>query len=179
MQQEERILFHQHNYTLKGLSGNGLTTIASHYQEQLLKEFNELSDSIGDDWVEVPDLAQFFHQKVTKSALISMYGPHLIRLNPNIVQDLWDFFPFVLGLFLGLPRWILPKAHSLRAKLLDGIMRYYNHAHENYNANGPDEDWEEFFGSQFTRKKHMELWERFGAMGARARAAEDLSFFWA
>lgn len=151
----------------------------SHYQRFIIETFTELLEDMGDEWVEIPDLAELIHTHVTKSALNSMFGPHLIRLNPDIVHDLWAFVPNVMNLFLGLPRWLLPAAYRLRDKLLDGIMRYYEHAYENYDTNGPEQDWEEFFGSRFTRTKHMDLWEKFEPMDAKARAAEELSFLWA
>lgn len=175
----ERILLTQHDFTARNLSGDSLTSIVSHYQHYLVETLTELHDGMGDGWVEIPDLTEFVHDHVTKSAIISMFGPHLIRLNPDFVQDIWAFVPDVLHLFLRLPRWLLPKAYRLRDKLLDGIMRYYKHAYENYDPNGPGQDWEEFFGSRFTRTKHMELWEQFEPMDSRARAAEDLSFLWA
>ncbi|KAF9785662.1 hypothetical protein IL306_004791 [Fusarium sp. DS 682] len=175
----ERILLAQHDFTARNLSGEGLTSIVSHYQRFLVEAFTELLKDMGDDWVEIPDLSEWMQTHVTKSAILSMYGPHMIRLNPDLVHDLWTFLPDVQNLYLGIPRWLLPAPYRLRDKILDSITRYYQHAYENYDPDGPDQDWEEFFGSRFIRNKHMELWEKFEPMDTRARAAEDMSFLWA
>lgn len=110
---------------------------------------------------------------------MSMYGPHIIRLNPDIVQDIWKFIPDVMILFMGPPKWLMPSTFRLREKLLNAIEAHYRHAQEHYKANGADEEWEEYYGSSFMRKKYFELWEQFDPIDSRASAAEDLSFLWA
>lgn len=144
-----------------------------------MKTFAEVSHSLGDDWTELPDLGGFFHDHVAKAAIIAIYGPNLLRLNPGFIEDMWSFFPWMMVLFMKIPRWMLPSVYRTRERLLQGIMKYYQHAEENYNPQSPDEQWEEQWGSRFTRTKHREFWPGFNAMDAKARAAEDLSFLWA
>ncbi|KAH8168936.1 cytochrome p450 domain-containing protein [Sarocladium implicatum] len=176
---DDRIMYHQHNFTIKNLSGESLSTLTRRYQEELVKTFTQLSGELGDEWVELPDLTEFLHKHVAHAAVIAIYGPHLLRLNPGFIDDLWSFFPWVMFLLLKLPRWLAPRVYRTRERLLEGIMRYYQHAEANYDAKGSEQQWEEHWGSRFTRTKHREFWGGFSAMDAKARAAEDLSFLWA
>lgn len=118
---------------------------------------------------------------IMTAAITAMFGPHLIALNPTFVQDFWSWNIDIGPLFMGLPRWLIPGAYRRRDKMLHSIERWHQYAHENYdcsNEDADDVDWEPFFGSRFSRRR-QQMFGKWEAMDARAKAAEDMSFIWA
>lgn len=115
---------------------------------------------------------------VMKATLTSMFGPHLLSLNPTFIEDFWAWNIDMGPLFMGLPRWLIPGAYRRRDKLLESIMRWHAYAHAHYDCEEDEVEWEPYFGSRFSRRRQR-LFGRWDAMDARARAAEDLSFIWA
>jgi hypothetical protein len=107
-----------------------------------------------------------------------MFGPHLVRLTPDFIDDLWDFVPTMGQLFLRTPRWLMPEAYRRRDRLLEGILRWHKYAREHFDESAGDPDWEECYGSRFS-KARQDFFAGFEAFDARACAADDLSFIWA
>lgn len=169
-----------HNLVNKSLTGASLETITAEFQRSLSKQLSEL-DTVGDEWVDIPDLNVFMRTHIMKAALTAMFGPYLIELNPGFVDDFWEWNLDMGPLFMGLPKWLIPGAYRRRENLLKSIMRWHKFAHENYdssNVGSEAVDWEPYFGSKFSRAR-QHTFARWEVMDARARAAEDMSFMWA
>ncbi|KAJ3536611.1 hypothetical protein NM208_g6648 [Fusarium decemcellulare] len=176
----DRILLEIHNLVNRNLTGASLATITAQFQTTLAEQLSEL-DTIGDEWVEIPDLNAFMRTHIMKAALTAMFGPHLIDLNPTFVDDFWVYNADIGPLYMGLPQWLIPGAYRRREKMLQSIMRWHKFAHEHYdcsNVGEQDTDWEPYFGSKFSRRR-QNTFAKWEVMDAKAKAAEDLSFIWA
>ena len=189
------------------LTGASLAGITSRFQQSLAERLTEVD--IGEDWVEIPDLYDFMRVVVMEAALVSMFGPYILSLNPTFIHDFWAWNEDMGALFLGLPRWIIPKAYRRRAKMLENIKRWHKHAHEHFDCTRErkdDPDWEPYFGSKFSRRRQAMFgryvkfadtvadrsktcWRfdvhdadqknRWEEIDATAKAADDLGFIWA
>jgi hypothetical protein len=72
---------------------------------------------IGSDWVEGPDIENFWMTPLTAALNEAMAGPILENLNPTFTKDFIEFLPYVHRLMKGYPRWSMPRAFALRESL--------------------------------------------------------------
>jgi hypothetical protein len=174
-----RIFHTMHKLLNSYLSGPSLTGITARFQEKLANLIEE-DDSIGDTWVEIPDLYEYVQNLVMSAAVHSMFGAYILSLNPTLVKDFFAFNSKVDRLFMSIPRWIDPEAYELREKMLMSIKRWHNYAHDHFDCNRfgeEDADWEPCFGSKFSRARQSQFlqWEQ---LDDTARAADDLGILW-
>lgn len=177
---ENRTFFINHRMLSTYLSGTSLAGITARFIEHFAKQIEE-DESIGDEWVEIPDLYDFMQNQVMSAAIKSMFGAHLLKLNPSFIKDFWAWNAKVGGLFMRIPRWLDPQAYILQARMLTSIKRWHNYAHEHFDCNRfgeEDEEWEPYFGSKFAKARQSQFlkWEKFDET---ARAASDLGIIWA
>ena len=179
-QPEESIETLIHRAVNTGLSGAPLDALTARFQEYLVEQIEEESESkIGDNWVEFPDLNAFVEKHVFNAAIRSMFGTYILSLNPTLAEDFWKFNRFIGALFMGQPRWLRPAAYRAREKMLENIKRWQRYAHEHCDiANLGDVKWEPYYGSRFIRERQVLLTKR-GILDETARAAENFAFMWA
>lgn len=169
-----------HNLVNRNLTGVSLINITAQFQKSLSQQLSDL-DTVGDEWVALPDLNAFMRTHLMRAALTAMFGPYLVELNPTFVEDFWAYNSDIGPLYMGLPKWLVPGAYRRREKMLQSIMRWHKFAHEHYDCSKvgeDDEKWDPYFGSKFSRRR-QHTFAKWDVMDARARAAEDLSFIWA
>lgn len=168
-----------HRGVQTGLSGAQLDVLASRFQTTLLDKMQKSRHEIGDDWVQIPDLTNLVQRYVLESAMCTFFGPYMISLNPTIVDDFCHFNEYIRLLFMGMPRWLIPRAYEARDRMLQCIKRWYEHASENCEvAELEDVDWEPYYGSRFIRERQGLLAKR-GVVDETARAAENFANLWA
>lgn len=147
-------MYETHKLTNNDLSGSSLRSITSRFQQSLAERLTKVE--IGEEWVEVPDLYDFMRVVVMEAALVSMFGPYILSLNPSFLDDFWAWNEDMGALFMGFPKWMIPTAYRRRSKMLSNIERWHKHAHENFDCNkvgDSDPDWEPYFGSKFSRRR--------------------------
>ncbi|KAK2776757.1 hypothetical protein FQN52_003283 [Onygenales sp. PD_12] len=177
---DKRVFYDIHTLVNTNLSGESLVGITSRYQTFLAQQLSDIEE-IGDDWVELPDLYAFMQHHVMKAAMVSMFGPYILSLNPTFMEDFWPWTQDIGPLFMDLPRWLIPASFRRRTRMLENIKRWQKHAHENFDCNkiAPEDiDWEPYWGSKYSRKRQS-LFGRWEEMDATAKAADDLGFIWA
>lgn len=174
---QDRIFHIKHKMVNTYLSGQSLTGITMRFQENLAKLIKE-DKSICNDWVELPDLQKYVEHLVMSAAVQSMFGTYILSLNPTLIEDFFAWSAKIGTLFLAIPPWLDPNAYRLRSKVLNAIKRWQKYAHEHFDCNKEDIEWEPYFGSKFSRARQTQFlkWEQ---MDAASRAAEDLGIMWA
>ncbi|KAL8777115.1 MAG: hypothetical protein Q9194_002741 [Teloschistes cf. exilis] len=163
-----------------GLSGPHLDALTERFQQYFAEQI-QLDQLIGpdDDWLPVNDLNAFVEKRVFEAAVRSMFGTHMLSLNPELADDFWNFNRVIGTLFMGLPRWLSPAAYRARDKMLRSIKDWQRHARDHCPVEKfQGIDWEPYYGSKFIRERQGLLTKR-GIMDETARAAENLAFMWA
>ncbi|KAI0846352.1 cytochrome P450 [Daldinia vernicosa] len=176
-----RINFHQAHTVHEFLSGQHLTHIADRYLTILQRNLSSLFASRSDDWVEYPDLYQFIQIQATKASIETIMGSKILEINPNIIDDFWEFDNNVPQFLKCLPRWMMPAPFKARDRVHDSIKKWhaYAHAHSDcsrISANDPE--WEPFFGTKMIRARQNYML-KMKPLDADARASEDLGLMMA
>ena len=174
-------LEHQIHTALQSmLAGPRLEILAGRYQQAVIGQVLEGNASMGDDWVEMPDLCSFVEKHIFEAATRAVFGPYLVQLNPTVADDFWDFNRHVKSMFMGVPKWMNGAAIRARDRMTDNVKRWQRHAAEHVTIDDIPEDteWEPYYGSKSTRIRQQLLLKR-GIIDESARAAENLAFMWA
>ena len=169
-----------HRSIRNGLSGLHLDSLTARFQHYLqVQSEADLACMKGDEWTGLPDLNGFVEKHVFEAAIGSMFGTHILSLNPTLAEDFWNFNRVIKSLFMGLPRWTNPAAYRARDKMLESIQKWQTYAGQHCDiARVGDVEWEPYYGSKFIRERQVLLTKR-GIVDERARAAENFAFMWA
>ena len=137
--------------------------------------------SIDLDWTKHVDLSPFLQNIVFPASTESIFGSELLSLNPNLTEDFWSFERNIPTLLKQLPRWLAPRAHRSRAKML-GIIKNW-HAHANARTDFTkvgrnDPEWEPFLGTKLIKERQRFMHD-IDIMDADSRASEDLGLLFA
>ncbi|KAI0398718.1 cytochrome P450 [Xylaria palmicola] len=91
---------------------------------------------------------------VASCAVSTLFGPHMLSLNPGFLDAFWDFDSVFFNLVLGVPRWMYPRPFNAHDRHLAMINRYLNHALKHFDWDGPDAQasWEPLFGARICRE---------------------------
>jgi hypothetical protein len=154
---KDRIDHITHHGFLRALGGPGLLPTARRYMNALTARMEQ--ENFSGEWVEMADLSNFFQDVVGSSLIECVYGPTMLRLNPEFMQDLWGFDVSVPWLARGVPSFIKPSAHKPRQKCVDQLKRWYAYAREHFDESNisPDGDGDPFWGSNLMRYRQEKL----------------------
>lgn len=173
---ENRIWYHHSAAAHKHLSGKSLQAMGQRFMEFLAADI-AADSSIGHEWVELPDLYEFWRAQIVDAAIKALFGTHILRLNPSFTNDFWTYIADISTLMMGLPRWVTPKAYADRERVLQAIKRWhvYAEAHSEYTKTEPDDpEWDEYWGSKYLKVRHQ-FRHAISCMDADAHAADDLA----
>ncbi|KAI0188149.1 Pfs, NACHT and ankyrin domain protein [Xylaria flabelliformis] len=139
--------FHQ------AFSGPALVPTTRRFMDALVSRVEELQ--ITDDWMEIPDLLDFFHHHIGASLIESIFGPTLLRLNPTFIDDMWAFDDNIPWLARAVPSWIMPGPYRIRERLVGQFKRWYAYAREHFHESCiyDDRDGDPYWGSNLTRTR--------------------------
>jgi len=157
------------------LAGQSGFRIGERYLEILSR--NMMTDiCVGYEWTKLVDLSLFVQDLVFPAGTESLFGSTILSLNPNLTEDFWIFERNIPILLKHVPRWLAPRAHRSRDKMLGTIKSWHAYANERTDFNkvdSKDPDWEPFLGTKFVRERHRFLHD-IDIMDADSRASEDL-----
>ncbi|KAK0616676.1 putative cytochrome P450 [Immersiella caudata] len=128
--------------------------LAQRYFLALREQLGTTIPPSGEEW-ETLHLHTFTRTLISTSALISLCGPSILTLTPNIVPLYWDFDKNVNPILYGAPRWLFPQSYAAQDKFYAGIERWLDHAQETFNwddKSALESDWEPVFGSRLCRE---------------------------
>jgi hypothetical protein len=172
----DRIWYHHSTAAHKYLSGKFLQAMGQRFIKFLADE-TAANSTIGKEWIELPDLYDFWRSQIVHAAIKALFGTHFLRLNPSFTDDFWRYIADISTLMMGLPRWVTPKAYADRDRVLEAIKRWheYAEAHSDYTKSGPDDpEWDEYWGSKYLKVRHQ-FRHDISCMDADAHAADDLA----
>ena len=161
----------------KFLSGDRLTGYYRRWQAGFNERLKEMN--IDEDWVEMPDLMEFW-EKTFGIAVIEAYtGPVLRCVNPDLLSDLRLYDWYIPDLSRGLPKWMNRKAYAIRDKLTKSVMQWHAIARARFNESliDADGDADPYWGSAFIRER-QEIFDGIDNIDYKAYAASDLGFIW-
>lgn len=168
-----------HVSLVKFTSGKGLLGFYSRWITAFKRYLDSLE--IENDWLEMPDLLDFFRDQFGAAATEAICGDILMkRVNPNFIRDLDEYDQSMPSLSKGFPSWMIPKAYAIRNKLLANIKEWHSIAREEFRESSvhSDGDFDPYWGSEFIRSR-QKLFESIDDFDYDAYAASDLGFIWA
>lgn len=118
-----RVSYRTHENLVQGLLGSALTPASDRFENILTESFYSLG--ISDEWVEFPDLLQFFEDHIGTAIVETVFGSALLAQNPGFIRDLWAYDRVVMSLAKRLPFFWIPEAYRLREKLLLSVKKWH------------------------------------------------------
>lgn len=118
-----RVSYRTNENLVQGLLGVSLTPDSDRFENTMTKSFYSLA--ISDEWVESPDLVQFFEEHIGTGIVEIVVGSDLLAQNPGFIRDLWAYDKVVMSLAKRLPFFWIPEAYRLREKLLLPVKRWH------------------------------------------------------
>lgn len=176
---EHRIIYLQHHAAHIYLSGLSLAEMNQRYLSTLGRNLS--ARSIGEEWIELPDLYEFLQHEVFRAAVEAMCGSFVLSLNPTLVEDFWNYDASIPSLVKGYPRWLAFNAHKARDKMLKSVKRWHGFANQfaDCTKTGPnDPEWDPCWGSKLVKARQSYCLAT-GVMDADAIASEDLGLMFA
>lgn len=149
IQDSERIWRHTHEAQSRTLqSGDQVEVLGQVFTREMLRIAND--EPLG-EWTTVP-LHHTFKNKMSTASTISLIGRGAFRYNPKLIEDFWVFMDGFMGLFLGYPRFLAPKAWDARDRLTKACTKVLESVEEEYDSlQSSDPDWDENIGSRVNR----------------------------
>ncbi|CAD6447907.1 65795566-4059-423b-9ce8-6320b22c028f [Sclerotinia trifoliorum] len=141
----------------RALSGPGLIPTSRRYVSALTVRLDEKRFST--NWAEMEDFSNFFRDVVSSSLIEFLYGPTMIRLNPEFMKELWGFDASVPWLARGVPSFIKPSAYKPRENCVAQLKLWYSYARKHFTKSSisPDGDGDPYWGSNLMRYRQEKL----------------------
>ncbi|GAP87288.1 putative NACHT and Ankyrin domain protein [Rosellinia necatrix] len=150
-----RIDYVLHQSFIRGWSGPGLVHTTRRFRGALQARADGL-DISSTSWVQVPDIFQFLLNPVSASITESVFGPTLLSINPDFLDDLWAYDAKLPWMARGLPSFLMPAPYRIRDRLRAQIKRWQSHARDSFRESDIEGDGgDPFWGSELVRQ----LWE--------------------
>lgn len=142
-----------HDGLSRGLTGPALIPTTDRYIESFIYRLKSLT--VTDSWFEIEDLNTFIKQLSGEAVIEAIFGPTLHALNPKFVEDLWKLDADLPRFSKGFPAFLNKKAQQNRQGLVEQIIRWYNHARDNFDESmiEKDGDGDPIWGSAMIRKR--------------------------
>ncbi|KAF2753076.1 cytochrome P450 [Pseudovirgaria hyperparasitica] len=171
---KHRVFYHQHLSAHRFLTGHNLKRMTERFVDFLSEECYQ-DRSIGEDWIDMPDLFDFWKTRVLCAAVKALFGTWILKLNPSFQEDFWTYVNATPTLMKGIPRFLAPGAYAARDRVFESIKIWHRYAseHSDYKDNGPEsKEWDEYWGSSWL-KVRQQFARNTGEMSEDAIAAED------
>ncbi|CAI6332412.1 unnamed protein product [Periconia digitata] len=165
-----------------------LASVHSKYQDDV--EFKSLTDTFisifrrnmsnkmfqPSSWTQIEDLWSFLEIEITRGAVETLFGSALIKNQPKLVRDYWDFQSKTGEFIPGLPRFTISSAVPPRDRLLEGIRKWLQTTHGGTDfaqIKASDPVWDEKRGSKFIQECDA-TFAQIPSFNYQARASECL-----
>ena len=174
---QNRIYYRTHQMLLQGLLGQGFSPKMDRFEEELETSVSSLP--VSEEWVEFPDLMEFYQLILGCIVIKTVFGKALLSCNPDFIRMLWDFDSVVTGLAKRFPIICAPKKYWLRRKLIQCVKNWHRyatiHSTESESAEGRDVD--PLWGSRMIRERYSML-HNIKSQDPDSIASTDLAFIW-
>lgn len=136
-----------------------------------------LSPQAGSTWMEIPDLYAFFEHHVTTAIAETLLGSAIVQSYPRFIEDLWIHIEYTDHFFLGLPRFLIPKAYAARDRLLNNIRHWSRKSQSLRQQNAVDTCWDAVAGSALLQEREK-LYGEMPGHDEHGRAAQTLGLLY-
>ncbi|KEY66051.1 hypothetical protein S7711_09416 [Stachybotrys chartarum IBT 7711] len=177
---EKRVDYMLHKAFNQAWAGRSMTAAS--------QRFMKLLDSHMDSWdipesgTDVDDFFKFIGRAVSSSVTETVFGPALLKLNPDLIENAWAFDNDLPWMFRQVPAFLMPRPYRLRKKMCLQIRRWYAYARQWFTEASiyPDGDGDPFWGSEIIRHLQKELLRNGnrGFIDDESFAAHDLGLIW-
>jgi hypothetical protein len=86
-----RLDYLEHQSIVKFLEGKALQPFWQRYADDIADRFHALHERLASGPESHDDLMRYLQDEIATSTINAKCGPHLLRLNPNFLQDFFDF----------------------------------------------------------------------------------------
>ena len=163
--------FHKH------LLGDGLKKLYTEFAVSFSNRLPALG--IQDQWIQQPDLLDFWLPSMTSAMNEALAGPILECVNPQFSSDLMKYYPYLHSLMKGVPTWMTPEAYRLQKSLIRDVATWHAIARVRFQASDIDQSTgrDPWWGSAFMRERQNIL-QGVDNWDAHSIAASDFGIFW-
>ena len=91
VESRNRIDWRVHQSLTAFLEGKGLSSLCKRFSDNITERLHDLRVRTGSNWEYCDDLMKFTGDDATISIISALCGPHMLRLNPNFIEDYWEF----------------------------------------------------------------------------------------
>ncbi|KAI1430610.1 cytochrome P450 [Xylaria sp. CBS 124048] len=134
------------------------------------------------EWTPVDDVFLLFGRAVSSSVTETVFGPSLLKLNPDIIETAWALDQALPWLFRQVPAFLMPRPYRLRKKMSKQIQRWYAYSRQWFTESSvdPDGDGDPYWGSEIVRRLQRELLRDGdrGFIDDECFAAHDMGLIW-
>lgn len=153
-----------------------VVAFVQHFEENIENWVQNCDFPDNGEWVELPDLYKFMRKMVLRAATDALYGPDLLRRNPSLEEDFWEFDANVQTLCKGVPRILSPEPYRIRERcvraLLDWRLRALPEEERTETSDLPE--WNSKSGLKCNTLRN-EMFKTFPEWTVEARANSDFS----
>lgn len=148
---ERRVDHVLHKAFNKAWAGRSMPAVSRRLMKLLVLNVDSLD--IQNTWTDVDDLFKFYGRAVSCSVTEAVFGPTLLKLNPDLIDDAWAFDESLPWMFRQIPSFLMPGPYKLRKKMSIQIRQWYAYARQWFTESSiyPDGDGDPFWGSEIIR----------------------------
>ncbi|KAI4950286.1 hypothetical protein J4E91_004943 [Alternaria rosae] len=128
-------------------------------------------------WHEIPDLYAFLEYHLSYGITETLLGTSIIESYPEIITDLWIHIEATDQFFMGLPRFVIPKAYAARDRLLSAIRKWTIKSEALRQANAVNTVWDPVAGSGLLQEREK-LYSEMPGHGIEGRSAQTLGLLY-
>lgn len=177
VEEAHRIHYITHKAAKGFMTGPGLRILTNRFQALLKSQISK--SGIDENWTELPDFFSFFRDMISNAAITAMCGPSLLELNPNLIQDLWEFDRYLPYLFKGYPSWLAPNAWKSRKRCLESLKTWQTFAKNNFNDSCIEADGHDrYFGAPLMRAR-QQYFSQMPMLNDDDVASQNIGLIWA
>ncbi|KAF7951339.1 hypothetical protein EAE96_006655 [Botrytis aclada] len=172
-----RVDYITHVGFLRLLTGDGLSGL---YRRRSLEfSYKIQALGIGQEWAEHTDIMKFWELPLIASLNKAIAGPLLEAINPDFTEEFLEFLPYANRLVKSFPPWLIPRAYSLRRKLVATVKTWHSIARSQFkdqyvDANGDADPW---WGSRCIRER-QEYLSKVDNWDYDSMAVSDFGLLW-
>ncbi|TGO26125.1 hypothetical protein BPAE_0066g00510 [Botrytis paeoniae] len=172
-----RVDYVTHVGFLRLLTGDGLSGLYRRWSLEFSYKTQALG--IGQEWTEHTDIIKFWELPLIASMNKAIAGPLLEAINPDFTEEFLEFLPYANQLVKSFPPWLIPRAHSLRKKLVATVKTWHSIARSQFkdqyvDADGDADPW---WGSRCIRER-QEYLSKVDGWDYDSMAVSDFGLLW-
>ncbi|KAH8664724.1 cytochrome P450 [Xylariales sp. PMI_506] len=177
----KRISYEGHLIKHTMLNGKGMATFLEKTTEFLVQSLQSKRQEYS-SWHELPDLSEFVRAQMFEATMRALCGNRIFEVTPNLLHDFWEFDLRMPDMFRGFPRWMAPKSHAARTKMVTNLRTWHHDpvTAETYAlyVSNPESipDWDPIVGHRLM-VTHYKLHVDYG-LSLDGRIAGQLGLIW-